>query len=343
MNKKFKIDISEFPKRYIGHKSYLAEWIVSKTPDNVSRVLDACCGTAIIAYYYKMMGMQVFANDLLRFNSHWATAIIEMKKVSLTDEEAEPLFHRQKGTDDFVEREFRDLYFEKKDCRMIDTISYNIRDRLTFKQQSVALAALAQAIISKSRYGRFTSTNNINDKVKRKPPIEDYFIRALKIINSLTFDNGRMNSAMTVDIFQLLKSNADLFDAWYFDPPYVKAKGRIKDYEFFYHFVETVITYPSEERMEGKLKMFRARRSTLNSRKNCKSEYEKLFFLADPIPVWMMSYNDDAIVSVEELTEMFKQYRKTDVYDVDYKYKATKFSNKDKENKEVLLVGVPYE
>jgi cation:H+ antiporter len=54
-------------------------------------VLDAFSGSAVVAYMYKTKGLQVIANDRLRYCHHAAKAIIENNSVRLSEDEIELL------------------------------------------------------------------------------------------------------------------------------------------------------------------------------------------------------------------------------------------------------------
>jgi hypothetical protein len=76
---------------YIGSKQKLVDWIWKHTPEGVGTVLDAFSGSAVVAYMYKTKGLQVIANDRLRYCHHAARAIIENNSVRLSEDEIEAL------------------------------------------------------------------------------------------------------------------------------------------------------------------------------------------------------------------------------------------------------------
>ena len=60
------------------------DWIWKHTPKGVSSVLNAFSGSAVVAYLYKTKGLEVAANDRLRYCYHTARAIIENRNARLT-------------------------------------------------------------------------------------------------------------------------------------------------------------------------------------------------------------------------------------------------------------------
>ena len=60
--------------------------------DAFASFFDAFSGGANVAYFYKRKGLQVFANDLLKYPYHIARAIIENNTTTLSDEDVEKLF-----------------------------------------------------------------------------------------------------------------------------------------------------------------------------------------------------------------------------------------------------------
>ena len=64
---------------YIGSKQKLVDWIWKHTPEGVGTVLDAFSGSAVVAYMYKTKGLQVIANDRLRYCHHAASPFSRSK------------------------------------------------------------------------------------------------------------------------------------------------------------------------------------------------------------------------------------------------------------------------
>ncbi|HUT53647.1 MAG TPA: DNA adenine methylase [bacterium] len=98
---------------YIGSKQKLVDWIWKHTPEGVESALDAFSGSAAVAYMYKTKGLNVMANDRLRYCYHAARAIIENDKVRLSDDELEALLADNPKAGTFVRDNFKGIFFAK--------------------------------------------------------------------------------------------------------------------------------------------------------------------------------------------------------------------------------------
>ena len=98
---------------YIGSKQKLVDWIWKHTPEGVESVVDAFSGSAVVAYMYKTKGLQVIANDRLRYCHHAAKAIIENNSVRLSEDEIEALLADNAKAGSFVQENFKGIFFAK--------------------------------------------------------------------------------------------------------------------------------------------------------------------------------------------------------------------------------------
>ena len=126
---------------YIGSKQKLVDWIWKHTPEGVGTVLDAFSGSAVVAYMYKTKGLQVIANDRLRYCHHAAKAIIENNSVRLSEDEIEALLADNAKAGSFVQDNFKGIFFAKGVHALIDTIRANC-DKLSGFKKDIALFGL---------------------------------------------------------------------------------------------------------------------------------------------------------------------------------------------------------
>ena len=68
---------------FMGSKHDMLAWIWEHTPDGVKSALDLFSGGANVAYFYKIKGLKVVANDLLAYPFHIARAVIENSLATL--------------------------------------------------------------------------------------------------------------------------------------------------------------------------------------------------------------------------------------------------------------------
>jgi len=110
---------------YIGSKQKLVDWIWKHTPEGTGTVLDAFSGSAVVAYMYKTKGLQVTANDRLRYCHHAAKAIIENNSVRLSEDEIEALLADNAKAGSFVQVNLKGFFFAKGVLALIVSIRAN--------------------------------------------------------------------------------------------------------------------------------------------------------------------------------------------------------------------------
>ena len=145
---------------YIGSKQKLVDWIWKHTPEGTGTVLDAFSGSAVVAYMYKTKGLQVIANDRLRYCHHAAKAIIENNSVRLSEDEIEALLADNAKAGSFVQDNFKGIFFAKGVHALIDTIRANC-DKLSGFKKDIALFGLGKTCMSgKGGFGHFSSSTD---------------------------------------------------------------------------------------------------------------------------------------------------------------------------------------
>jgi len=266
---------------YIGSKQKLVDWIWRSTPEGVKSVLDAFCGSAVVAYMYKTKGLRVVANDRLRYAYHTARAIIENRSVRVTDGELDALVAENPKAGDFVQRTFKGIYFSAGIHRVIDHIRANINALSGFKKD-IALFALGKTCITGS-FGHFSSTT---EAAKRK----------------YTPERFQPCRALNKDVLAAVaEAKVDLA---YFDPPYA-TQFSTTNYERIYHFIEGLMVYwEGLEIDEGnKIRNFKTDHPTV-TKTNASAFFDGFLGKAGHIAHWIISYRDRAYPSEPELKKL---------------------------------------
>ena len=305
---------------YRGSKQKLVDWIWRNTPDGVSSVLDAFSGSAVVAYMYKSKGLRVFANDRLRYSHHAARAIIENSSTRLSEREIEKLLADNPKAKTFVQDNFKGIFFPKGVHALIDSLRANCDDLSGYKKD-IALFALGKTCTSgNGGFGHFTCSY-----VKRQYT-PDEFKKRLKAnierINALIFDNGKENKAYRGDVNEILpKVKADLA---YFDPPYATEFSSI-NYEYFYHFVEGLMTYWDglTIKADSKVKCYEISHVTVTKR-NASDFIKEFLGNATHIPHWLISYRDNAYPNEQQIKKIIGCLgRQSRMETKDHKYSKT--------------------
>ena len=325
---------------YIGSKQKLVDWIWKHTPEGVGTVLDAFSGSAVVAYMYKTKGLQVIANDRLRYCHHAAKAIIENNSVRLSEDEIEALLADNAKAGSFVQDNFKGIFFAKGVHALIDTIRANC-DKLSGFKKDIALFGLGKTCMSgKGGFGHFSSSTDYGRRQDTPDEFKDRLRKNLQRINALVFDNDKENKAYRQDINDLLpKAKADLA---YFDPPYA-TEFSTTNYERAYHFVEGLMTYWEglEIKADTKVKYYETDHKTV-TKANANEFFQTFLGNAKHIPHWLISYRDHAYPNEQEMKRIIGSFGKQSrMKSKDHHYAITSKHGEASNAKERLFVCAP--
>jgi adenine-specific DNA-methyltransferase len=325
---------------YIGSKQKLVDWIWKHTPEGTGTVLDAFSGSAVVAYMYKTKGLQVIANDRLRYCHHAAKAIIENNSVRLSEDEIEALLADNAKAGSFVQDNFKGIFFAKGVHALIDTIRANC-DKLSGFKKDIALFGLGKTCMSgKGGFGHFSSSTDYGRRQDTPDEFKDRLRKNLQRINALVFDNDKENKAYRQDINDLLpKAKADLA---YFDPPYA-TEFSTTNYERAYHFVEGLMTYWEglEIKSDTKVKYYETDHKTV-TKANASEFFQTFLGNAKHIPHWLISYRDHAYPNEQEMKRIIGSFGKQSrMKSKDHHYAITSKHGEASNAKERLFVCAP--
>lgn len=325
---------------YIGSKQKLVDWIWKHTPEGTGTVLDAFSGSAVVAYMYKTKGLQVIANDRLRYCHHAAKAIIENNSVRLSEDEIEALLADNAKAGSFVQDNFKGIFFAKGVHALIDTIRANC-DKLSGFKKDIALFGLGKTCMSgKGGFGHFSSSTDYGRRQDTPDEFKDRLRKNLQRINALVFDNDKENKAYRQEINDLLpKAKADLA---YFDPPYA-TEFSTTNYERAYHFVEGLMTYWEglEIKADTKVKYYETDHKTV-TKANASEFFQTFLGNAKHIPHWLISYRDHAYPNEQEMKRIIGSFGKQSrMKSKDHHYAITSKHGEASNAKERLFVCAP--
>jgi len=311
------------PTQYLGSKERLVPWILSVAPKNVACVFDAFSGTSAVGYQFKLRGLQVFSNDILKANYHIAKALVENPSETLTHADLDLLFKENRKRGDLMERAFTNVFFERDQAAFLDNFRANVEQLEAYKR-SLAFAVMCRALTRKVTVGHFAHLQALNysknpDRVRRNPnlarPLQDIFAELVPLYNQAIFDNGKQNQAFCADTLELVGKMKGV-DLAYFDPPYV---GRHPDYQAFYHLWETFVEYWHDKEFRNGTRMYYPRKKTgFVLKSEIIGSFERLFKLCEGIPYWLISYNDQSYPDRATILELIARHRRVKVLDYEY-------------------------
>ena len=310
--------------QYLGSKQKLAKWIYSCVPKDVETIFDAFSGTSAVGYHFKAQGKQVVANDFLKFNYHIGRALIENTSVRLTAEDVDFLLQVNKTVDNFIEKNFTGVFFEKEQAKFLDNFRLNVTKLNSEYKKSLAFTIINRALTRKVLLGHFAHLKALDYskntmRIRRNPtiirPIKELFLELINDYNNAVFDNGRKNKMHCEDTVSFIRKVQGV-DLAYFDPPYY---GRHPDYQAFYHFLETYVEYWKDKKLiNGTKQYFPKKKSGFTKKDEIVNSFKQLFRNSEHIPYWLISYNSKSYPDKNTMTNLIKQHRKVELFEYEY-------------------------
>lgn len=332
-----KKQVFQYPStRYSGSKRKFLEWIWSHLRDlKFESVLDVFGGTGSVSLMFKLNGKRVFYNDLLRFNQIIGTALIENNKTKISEKDLNKvLTFNGEDYPDFIQTEFKDIFFLDEENEWLDKIISNISQVRDRYKRSILMASLFQACLAKRPFNLFHRANlyirtnsvkrSFGNKTTWEHPFPKLFARYIVEYNKAVFSNDKNNKV--IGGYDAL-STPNGVDLVYLDPPYFSAdSNQGTNYLAFYHFLEGISNYKTwpqrYNQFESKIKRIPdaeeirhfTRKSEINNSFNRLIEN-----FQDNIIV--LSYQTDGIPSKDEILEIFRKCKKrVSVFEKPHRY-----------------------
>ncbi|WP_209328892.1 DNA adenine methylase [Lunatimonas salinarum] len=299
--------------RYMGSKYKLIPWIYETFSSlEFESALDAFSGSGVVSFLLKSMNKKVYSNDFLHFSSVISKAVIENNVDQLDENDLESLLNMDGHADDFIQRTFDKVFYDKDDLVFLDKVSHNIRCLSSPYKQALAYTALFRSCLKKQPRGVFTISGNLdkyNDgRRDLQLSMESHFIEQVAAYNATVFDNGKKNASFNGNVFDFSEK---LYkpDLVYMDPPYVPSSDD-NCYTKRYHFLEGLSKYwVGEEIMENtKVKKIKKKFTPFSYRKTAIEAFDQMFgkFAQSTL---VLSYSSNAYPDLETLAAIMKNHK----------------------------------
>lgn len=311
---------------YIGSKfsilSYIDEVIEDFTKTQKEIVFcDIFAGTGVVSKYFKEKGYNIISNDIEYFSYVILKGLIEnsdeLKFEKLSKKHIDPFvclngLHGKRGfiyknytLEGTKKSEFKRNYFTSENARKIDAIRIKIekwykKSLITDGEYFYLLACLLEAADkianTASVYEAFLkNTKRSAEKVIVIKPLELIFKnKKYEIYN----ENSR-------NLISKIKG-----DILYLDPPY-----NTRRYDTNYHMLETIALYdnPKIKGVTG-IRVEDTKKSNYCMKNKALLELEELIKNAN-FKYILLSYNDEGIISIDDIEKMMKKYGKYKRYE----------------------------
>ncbi|MDO4800171.1 MAG: DNA adenine methylase [Bacillota bacterium] len=327
---------------YIGSKlsllPFIEEVIEDLLPplDRAPILCDMFTGTAAVAKHFKQKGFCVLANDIQHYSFITAKHFISNNRMirfeTLREQGVEPFefLNALPGQDGFLyhnyspsgtkNQEFVRLYFSDANAKKIDAVRIRIEEwmkqsLLTEQEYSYLIASLLE---SADRVANTASVYAAFLKRIKKTAEKDFVLTPLEVVLS----ERDCHAVFQKDANELIRKIRG--DILYLDPPYNTRK-----YDTNYHILETIALY-DDPQIKGKTGI-RAdgRKSKYTSKRGAKEALEDLIQHAS-FPYILLSYNDEGILSIDEIERIMSKYGSYSRRDKEYRrFKADRSGNRN--------------
>jgi adenine-specific DNA-methyltransferase len=302
--------------RYIGNKSRLAPWLVTRVREHAARgmtVADLMCGTGSVSEALRASGYRVIACDMMTFAAQHAQVRLLLDDApsfvgldanyravigQLNDLKPEPgLFFREyspegrplSGTD-------ARRYLTGENAAKLDAINNRLR-------HWAACGAITPIENSLLRHDLVLAVNRIANIAGTYGHYRSSFSKAA--MAPLALSPSKFLAGYRTDHVVLQGKAEELAhklsaDVCYIDPPYMK-----RQYAANYHLIETVARGDEPEAVGiSGLRPWRDQYSVFCTRTRIQNAFREIISTMD-CPTFLISYSSDGLLSEEELTDVF--------------------------------------
>ena len=303
---------------YFGGKRKLARKIMSFAQGKV--FIDAFLGGGSVSLLAKAQGYKVISNDISVRSDIVGKAIIENKRIKLSDYDIYSLF---KETDNnFIHEIYPNLLLDK-DEKLLDNAFANAKSDLQKLLLIKFLFKYKPFSMLSNKIPENISTSNL--KVI-KPHLKYMFkpTKALKQIkeqiNQGIFDNGQDNKHHKMDVFEFLEQVQG--DTIYFDPPYAGSQS----YEEFYNILDSIL-------IQEKIPV---EKSKFNSA-DAEAFLHKLIEKSMHIPKVIFSFGGPDIDG-QKMLSIVQEHRPAELHEIQHKWAITATKESMQTATEILVV-----
>lgn len=317
---------------YIGSKYSIVDFIKSsidktlkqnneeRTPSEMV-FADLFAGTGVVSGSFKELGYSIIANDI-QYYSYVITKHMIENNGNLDKDRCSALIEELNnidGVEGFIYKnyslggtkghEFERMYFSDENAKKCDAIRIKIEE---WKKSDY--------ISENEYYFLLSSLINSIDKFANTASVYGAFLKSLKksalkpmVLTPLPIMHGAVECKVyNEDISELIKNVKG--DILYLDPPY-----NARQYCTNYHLLETIARYDTPE-IYGKtgLREYSSQKSVFCNKSKVTQAFGELIKNAN-FKYIFLSYNNEGLMSLEEIEKIMKKYGKYHRYMQEHK------------------------
>ena len=344
--------------RYIGNKSKLTNYILERIQELIGKtgtVADVMAGTGTVSLELRKAGYKVIASDIMTYSFDHLIVNLKISKSPTFSglsgreipkdssnnayENVLNYLNELEGKESFFFKEFSPggnpsngtnprKYFTSKNAKKIDAI----REKINVWIEEKKITELEEALLKHTLIMAVNEVANISGTYGyflsefKKNALEDIVLKPVQFCTENS--EGHM---VQKGFAEELSSNITA-DLCYIDPPYMK-----RQYAANYHILETLARgdFPDAVGKSG-LRDWWDQHSKLCTKTRGLEAFDKIISSMN-CPIFLISYSEDGLFTLDQLKECFSKYGKVEVKKIDYNRFRSNDSKLPKKLKEYLI------
>lgn len=312
--------------KYIGSKRTLVDYILNIVQDigDVETILDGFSGTTRVGQMFRNNDYVVYTNDVSEYSYAFGKCYIEASKSDFSLKELDSILNKLNNVEP-VDGGILTTYYSG------GSTSYKknekIKNEIMFWQRKNTMKADAiRNIIEDYRdnenlyYTLITSLILALDKVDNTVGVQQAFLKNswskrsyndLNLVAPMTLLNFTKGKAYKSDINDLVRNIK--MDLAYYDPPYTS-----HNYSSYYHIWDTLVKNKIDKTSGITNRSAEVNKSDYNYKNKALNTFTDLLKNTNSKYI-LISYNNEGIISYEDLISMSESIGKVSVTEVDYK------------------------
>ena len=305
---------------YIGSKKTLLpflDYVICSNVEEKGSFGDLFAGTGIVGDYFTKKGFTVTGNDKENYSYVVNYASLKSSYSRKLKKHIKAL-NELKGVSGLIHKHYSPegnrMFFTEKNAKKADAVRVKLEELKEEKEINddeyyFLLASLLQSLDKVANttcvYGAFLK------KFKKSAS------KSLVITPIHTLKNSGKNNVTRNDVLEI----TDKFDVIYLDPPYVA-----RQYGAYYCPLNFLVEYDEKIELRGKTGLYDYYKSPFASKSKAKKAFIQMFkVLTKNCSNIFLSYNNQGILTLEEMVDIMKEYGNVTTYKYDYKkYQAVK-------------------
>lgn len=330
---------------YIGSKKSLFEYlyqIICRHVKCTSQTVfgDAFAGTGIVAQTVRdRTGCRTVSCDTERYSELIQTAMMNLVYSLQIQHWMDRLNQLARRTDGWVTRHYSPrggrMFFTEENALRFDTLrngleSLRVNQQISEDEYTFILASL---VVCADKVANVSCVYGAYLKTFKKTALEPLILRPIHTITERDPPHKHIiHRASAIDV------DWSGCDVVYLDPPYNQ-----RQYGANYFVLNALIEYNPKAVVYGKTGLIEYYKSPFSQKGACLRAFEQLFDRMWNVPVIVLSYNNEGILSREDLEALLVRYGKVILYIRRYKkFKAQQGVREDAVNEYVWVVETKY-